>query len=72
MKKTRSQSNPYGVYQAGDWEWRVLKSWQNDRDQPYARAFCAVKSPYTFDSYELGDVYWSEILKYATLVETNY
>lgn len=72
MKKTRPVENPYEVYQAGGWTWKVLKSWQNDRDQAYSRAFCAVSSPYTFGGYDLGDVYWSEILDNATLVETNY
>ena len=73
MKKTRPVSNPYEIYtNSFGWEWKILKSWQNDRDQAYARAFCAVKSPYTFNDYELGDVYWSEILSNAVLVETSY
>jgi hypothetical protein len=73
MKKTRPDSNPYEVYTNGQgWEWRVLKSWQNDRDKPYARAFCAVSSPFTFGGCEFGDVYWSEILASGTLTETNY
>jgi hypothetical protein len=72
MKKSRPVENPYEVWQAGDWEWRVLKSWQNDRDQEYARAFCAVSSPYTFGSFDMGDVYWVDIFKNAVLVETNY
>jgi hypothetical protein len=73
MKKSRPESNPYEVYTNGSgWEWRVLKSWQNDRDTPYARAFCAVSSPYTFGCPDMVDVYWSEILANGTLTETNY
>ena len=73
MKKTRPESNPYEVYTNGEgWEWKILKSYQNDRDKPYARAFCAVSSPYTFGTPDLGDVYWSDILTYGVLTDTNY
>ena len=45
-------------------EWKVLKTYKvkvnEDKDQ-YARWFCAVKSPMTDDSWELGDVYRKEI-----------
>ena len=45
-------------------EWKVLKTYKvkvnEDKDQ-YARWFCAVKSPMTYDSYELGDVYRKDI-----------
>lgn len=61
MRKSRKVENPYMIYTAGDWEWRVLKSYQGDNNKPFARAFCAVKSPYTFGSWEYGDVYWYDI-----------
>ena len=32
-----------------------------DKENPYARWVCAVSSPYTWGSFELGDVYVSEI-----------
>lgn len=73
MKRTRKPSNPYEVYtNSAGWEWKVLKSYQNDREQPYARAFCEVSSPFTMGGADLGDVYWSDILTYGTLTETNY
>ena len=61
--KMRDKDNPYEVWTTpdGSWEWRVLKKWQVDDDKPYARYFCAVKSPYTFGRFELGDVYVSDI-----------
>lgn len=73
--KTRPVTNPYEVYQAGDWEWRVLKHYQsedNEAKNPYARVFCQVTSPFTYGSGDLGDTYLADILKSATLVETNH
>jgi len=55
----------------GEWEWRVLKKYQTPEKEsknPYARWFCAVKSPYTFGSFDHGDVYIKEITNYATKV----
>ena len=71
MKKTRPVENPYEVRKYGDWEWRVLKSSHNDMSNPNARAFCAVRSPYTMGGYDYGDVWWSEIVN-IPIVETNY
>lgn len=59
--KMRKVDNPYEIWQAGDWTWRVLKKWQADDAKPYGRWFCAVKTPHTFGSYDMGDVYVSEI-----------
>jgi len=66
--KTRPLDNPYAVYKSyllPDWEWRVLKSWQADDNKPYARWFCAVKSPNTYGEWEYGDTYVSDILNDA-------
>lgn len=71
MKKTRPVDNPYEIRRQGDWEWKILKSYHNDTSTPYARAFCAVSSPYTFGGYDMGDVYWSDI-EHMPIVETNY
>jgi len=69
--KERKIDNPYEIWKTldGTWEWRVLKKWQADDNKPYARWLCAVKSPYTHDSYDIGDVYVSDIKKYAVKVE---
>lgn len=67
------------IYQAGDWFWLVLKSWQADNSKPYARWFCDVYTPMTgggFDfatmkptgSSDMGDVYVAEILSVATCI----
>jgi len=63
--KMRKIDQPYEIWRAGEWEWRVLKKWQTDDDKPYARWFCGVKSPYTFGRFELGDVYVFEIKSVA-------
>ena len=68
--KMREQDNPYEVWSNKvGWEWRVLKKYQKpelEAKNPYARWFCAVKSPYTWGSFELGDVYVAEIKENAT------
>jgi len=69
-KSRKFQNNtvedPYAIYRnSHGWEWRVMKTYQhpdNERDNPYARWFCAVSSPMTHGSYDLGDVYVSDIL----------
>lgn len=74
MKKSRDVTNPYEIWKYGTWEWRVLKKYQKDETDPYARAFCAVSSTSDFDSvldYDLGDVYVREYEGVATLVHVN-
>lgn len=65
MSKARPVNEPYEVYVYGEWEWRVLKKYQtpeNERKNPYARWFCAVRSPYTYDSYDMGDTYVNDVI----------
>ena len=68
--KTRKQDNPYEIWVSfdGQWEWYVLKKYKapdSEAKDPYARWFCAVKSPFTYGDFELGDVYVSEIKQNA-------
>ena len=69
--KERPTENPYEIWKSpdGSWEWRVLKKWQLDDDKRYARWLCAVKSPFTFGSFEIGDVYVQEIKESAIKVK---
>jgi hypothetical protein len=62
MNKTRSFTDPYLIINARDWEWRVLRAYAKDPDKPYARWFCAVTTPYTFGSHDLGDTYIADII----------
>jgi len=61
--KRRDVEKPWAIFEGGDWEWRVLKNWQKDPEKEYARFHCAVSSPHTFGSYDIGDVYCKDILE---------
>jgi hypothetical protein len=63
---TRDLEAPYMVFKSADgqWEVRVLKTYKlpaSELKDPYARWFCATKSPYTFGGWEWGDAYRNEI-----------
>jgi hypothetical protein len=73
--KTRPQSNPYevwiGVGKFDGWTWKVLKKYQapdNEVNNPYARWFCWVSSPFCPDG-EMGDTYISDITPYAKMIK---
>lgn len=66
MGKTRPSEDPYLVFENGDWQWKVLKSWQANNGKPFARWFCEVSSPIV-RAGELGDTYVSDVLSYGTL-----
>lgn len=74
--KERSVDNPYEIWTNNPhnnpgihtWTWRVLKKWSVDEDKQFSRWFCAVKSPMTYESYEMGDTYVSEIKDVAVKV----
>jgi len=69
--KTRKVNEPYEVWIADGWEWRVLKKYQRpdlEAKNIYAVWLCAVKSPYTMGAYDLGDTYVTDITRYATKV----
>jgi hypothetical protein len=62
--KTREVELPYAIFKMGDWEWRVLKRYQNMENEAknqYAIWFCAVRSPLTYNSWEYGDTYVNDI-----------
>lgn len=64
--KARPASNPYAIIKAGDWEWRILKSYkgpQSSMADKYSRVFASVSSPHTFGGADLGDVYWSDLFE---------
>jgi len=71
--KIRKVNEPYEVWRShnGRWEWRILKKYQGEdkeRENVYARWFCAVKSPMTAPGYDMGDVYIREIKSQAYMV----
>jgi hypothetical protein len=57
---------PIEIYEnkRAGWVWKVWRHYQKAEKEainPYARVFCSVKSPFTYDSYDMGDVYISDI-----------
>jgi hypothetical protein len=63
--KSRKPGNGYVVINnaASGWSWEILKLYKSvasSLNDPYARAFCLVKSPIVPEG-EFGDVYISEI-----------
>lgn len=73
MGKTRELDNPYMVFKNDSgWEWRVLKAYQTpDKEisNPYARWFCAVKSPMTHGSWDYGDTYVKDVKSNSICVQ---
>jgi len=66
--KTRKIDEPYEVWEADGWEWRVLRKYQNTENEAkneYARWLCGVKSPFTYGKFEMGDVFVREIKEHA-------
>ena len=69
--KGRTQEKPYAIYKAEGFEWRVLKTYKlpaNEEKDPYARWFMATQGPGTFGSFELGDGYAKDTIRYGLLV----
>ena len=69
LRKMATREAPHATYVAGDWTYLVLKVMapkKSPADQ-YVAWHVAVKSPYTFGSFEQGDNYSAEIVKLATL-----
>ena len=63
--KSRKVDNPYATYKLGDFEWRVLKTYQRkdkEDNNQYARWFTVCRSPMTHGSWEYGDMYIAELM----------
>jgi len=55
------------IFEPGTWTWYVLKKWQIDDNQDYARWFCDVVTPMCPEG-ETGDVYVKDITRHAAKV----
>ena len=74
FRKT-AKDTPYAVYEdpRTGWRWEVLHTWKSRASEAkdrYARWFCRVKSPFVPNG-EMGDVYRSDILDNAKLVDAT-
>jgi hypothetical protein len=70
-KKAVKADNPQAVFTAGDWTWKVLKTYQVDDAKPYARWLCAVSSPMTYGSDDYGDTYVRDVVLNSRLIEVG-
>lgn len=64
LGKSRKPGNGYAVINGNGWSWEILKLYKsvvNSAADPYARAFCLVKSPFVPADGEFGDVYLHDI-----------
>ena len=71
FKKTADKADPYAIYSAGSFTWKVLSCShgpKNGKKNPYARWFCFVTSNMCPDG-EFGDTYAAEVQQYGTLVQ---
>ena len=63
--KARTIDKPYAEVTTPDgWVYRILKAYQTrkaERSNEYARWLCAVRSPMTFGSWDMGDTYLSDV-----------
>ena len=71
--KTRPHDSPYAIYknEATNFEHRVLKTYQakkNESKNPYARWYVASRSPFTYGSWEYGDIYINDVISYHELI----
>jgi hypothetical protein len=74
--KTVDVEHPYAIYADDrfDWEYKILKTYQQrdkETNNPHARWKVAVKTPFTFGSYEIGDDYCLNILLHSGLIEAT-
>lgn len=70
--KTAKQDKPYFELTDGNFTYKVLKLYKSPEaslKDPYARAFCATLSPYTFGSWELGDGYVKDVPGLASALQ---
>jgi hypothetical protein len=71
-KKSRDPyGTPYLVFTAPGWEWRILKTYQNDQAKQYARWFVRASGPGTMGGFDLGDEYSYNVLRYGHLTEVD-
>ena len=72
--KSRPTMKPYAIYQGPGITWHVVKTYKMPKSEakdPYARWLVAAKSDATFGSFEGGDTYAREVIRYGRLVAAD-
>lgn len=62
--KRRPFGEPYCTVQSEGWTWKILKAYQarvHEKKNEYARVLCAVYSPLSIGTWDIGDVYLKDI-----------
>ena len=73
FSKRVEQNEPYAIYTAKGWTWKVLKTYHRpDKEDAYARWFVAVSSPFTGGIWELGDAYMTDITTVGQLSSCTF
>jgi hypothetical protein len=72
--KTVTRDKAYEIWKTpdGSWTWYVLKKYQTpekEAQNPNARWFCSVVSPFVGERGELGDVYVRDIKSHAKRIK---
>jgi len=78
MGKSKDIEDPYAVWQGfgpfGETEVRLLKVYQRpelELKNNYARWFVAVKSDFTYGSWELGDTYLKDAIRGLQFIKSS-
>lgn len=74
--KTVKVDSPYAIYKNDrtNFEHRVLKTYQSkdkESKNEYARWFVASRSPYTYGSWEYGDIYVKDVISFHNLIAST-
>ena len=74
--KTVKVDSPYAIYKNDrtNIEHRVLKTYQSkdkESKNPYARWYVASRSPYTYGSWEYGDIYVKDVISFHNLIAST-
>lgn len=72
--KRLKADKPIEIWQTPTWKWEVFGKYQKperEAENPYARWFCRVTSPFTYPSYDLGDTYVKDIKSVQMVRKTH-
>ena len=74
--KTVKVNSPYAIYknESTNFEYRVLKTYQSkdkESKNEYARWYVASRSPYTYGSWEYGDIYVKDVINFHNLIDSK-
>lgn len=70
LRKTAALEAPHATFKGmgafGPTEYRILKTYKTPKSEakdPYARWMVAVKTPATYDTFDIGDTYVADLVR---------